>query len=92
MKDKVWIPCGGHIPPIHIEGERLKWKKAQKNAKKNIISEVINKSIPNNILCCTLKVWWPSKVASVIISENQRNKLKDKIKILKTKLNAPLLK
>jgi len=43
---KVWIPIGGQILPIKIEGEILLWKNAQKNAKKNIISEIINKIIP----------------------------------------------
>jgi hypothetical protein len=40
------IPTGGHTPPIQIEGERLEWKNAQKNAKKNIISETIKSNIP----------------------------------------------
>jgi len=43
---KTLIPIGGQILPIKIDGEILLWKKAQKNAKKNIISEIINKSIP----------------------------------------------
>ena len=40
-------PAGGHCNPISIEGARLLWKKAQKNEKKNKISEVINKIIPH---------------------------------------------
>jgi len=32
--------------PIAIDGDRLKWKKPQKNAKKNITSDTINKAIP----------------------------------------------
>jgi hypothetical protein len=34
------------MEPIAIEGTRLKWKKAQKNAKKNITSDAINRTIP----------------------------------------------
>jgi len=41
------VPLGGHTHPIKTEGARLKWKKAQKNAKKNNTSETINKIIPN---------------------------------------------
>jgi hypothetical protein len=44
------IPYGGHTAPTHIEGDKLKWKKAKKNAKKNITSEAINNSIPKLIL------------------------------------------
>ena len=40
------IPFGGHMEPISITGANAAAKKAQKNAKKNIISETINKSIP----------------------------------------------
>jgi hypothetical protein len=42
---------GGHTLPIQIDGEILKWKNAQKNAKKNIISDVMNNNIPNKIFC-----------------------------------------
>ena len=34
---KVKIKAGGQIPPIEILGLKLKWKKAQKNAKKKNI-------------------------------------------------------
>jgi hypothetical protein len=40
------IPFGGHILPISTVGEILAAKKAQKKAKKNIISETINKIVP----------------------------------------------
>lgn len=40
------ILTGGQIPPISIAGDRLAWKYAQKNAKKNITSDTINKIIP----------------------------------------------
>jgi hypothetical protein len=39
-------PFGGQTPPIQILGERLKWKNPQKNEKKNITSDIINKTIP----------------------------------------------
>jgi hypothetical protein len=68
------IPLGGHIDPMAIEGDKLQWKNAQKKLKKNIISDTMNKHIPNLIPCRTLYVWWPSNVASTTISANQRNK------------------
>lgn len=61
---------GGQTPPIPILGDKLKWKNAQKKEKKNIISKIINKTIP----LVTFIVWCPSKVDSVIISKNQRYK------------------
>jgi hypothetical protein len=39
-------PAGGQCTPNSKEGERLLWKKAQKNEKKNSTSDTINKSIP----------------------------------------------
>jgi len=41
------IPVGGHAHPSSGVGDRLLWKKAQKNAKKNSTSEVINRIIPH---------------------------------------------
>jgi hypothetical protein len=43
---KGWIPVGGQEQPISGVGDKLLWKKAQKKARKNITSEVINKIIP----------------------------------------------
>ena len=40
------IPLGGHIDPISTVGAKLLWKKAQKKAKKNKISDTINNSTP----------------------------------------------
>lgn len=45
------IPSGGQIHPIAIDGANEQWKKAQKKAKKNIISETINNIIPNRNPC-----------------------------------------
>ena len=65
---------GGQIHPIPILGDKTQWKKPQKKLKKNITSDTINKHIPNRIPSWTLEVWWPSKVASTIISDNHLNK------------------
>lgn len=86
---KTVIPYGGQIAPIAIDGIKLEWKKAQKNAKKNIISDKINKSIPWRKPKRTFFVWFPSKVASIIISENQRYKQKHKQKKEKNILINP---
>lgn len=92
FQDNGCIAAGGQTPPINIEGDKLKWKNAQKNEKKNITSEVINNAIANNIFCCTLKVWWPSKVASVTISENHKYRLKDNKIKLNIRWNPPFTK
>jgi hypothetical protein len=42
----VFIPNGGQTAPIYIDGIKLEWKKLQKKAKKNIISDTINSTIP----------------------------------------------
>jgi hypothetical protein len=70
----VTIPTGGQTQPIPELGDRVQWKKAQKKLKKNMTSDAINRHIPKRIPCCTFWVWFPSKVASTTISENQRNK------------------
>jgi len=41
------IPVGGQAQPSSGVGERLLWKNAQKKAKKNRTSDVINKIIPH---------------------------------------------
>jgi hypothetical protein len=71
---KVLMPIGGQIQPIPIDGDKLQWKNAQKKLKKNINSEAMNKHIPNRIPSWTLNVWWPSNVASIMMSENQRKR------------------
>jgi hypothetical protein len=43
---KIRTPIGGQVLPNSIVGERLLWKKAQKNLTKKKISETINKIIP----------------------------------------------
>jgi hypothetical protein len=43
---KTSIPFGGQIEPISITGANAAAKNAQKKAKKNIISETMNKITP----------------------------------------------
>jgi hypothetical protein len=52
----VRINFGGHIFPTSTEGAKLQCKNAQKNEKKNMISETINSIIPNLIPFWTLNV------------------------------------
>jgi len=66
------IPVGGHVIPISGVGESALWKKAQKNEKKNIISDMINKMKPIFSPWVTIEVCMPKKVASRIISRHQR--------------------
>ena len=78
---KTSIPWGGQTAPIATEGAKLQWKKAQKNPKKNITSDTMNKIIPARSPCCTFSVWCPV-IASTWISRNHAkalasNKTKD---------------
>lgn len=41
------IPAGGQIAPSSTAGDKLLWKKAQKNEIKKKISDTINKIIPH---------------------------------------------
>ena len=68
------MPLGGQTEPISITGANAAAKKAQKKAKKNIISETMNNSIPQRKPNWTIPVWWPSKVDSRTISRHQRKK------------------
>lgn len=61
---KFKIPWGGQYNPNSIVGERLEWKKDQKNLIKKKISEIINKIIPHLIPFKTFLVWNPWKVLS----------------------------
>lgn len=69
------IPSGGQIHPIAIDGANEQWKKAQKKAKKNIISETINSIMPKRNPCWTFAVWLPVS-ASNCMSLNQAVVLK----------------
>ena len=48
------------LPQFQLTVKDLHEKKAQKNPKKNITSEIINKSIPKRKPNCTAAVWLPS--------------------------------
>lgn len=67
------IPEGGHCIPISMEGDKLQWKKAQKNDRKNITSDMINKIIPHFILLITFFVCNPWNVDSRITSRHHWN-------------------
>ena len=54
---KTFNPLGGHIEPISIAGDKLLWKKAQKKAKKNKISDTINKIVPKRRPIWTIPVY-----------------------------------
>jgi hypothetical protein len=66
----VIIPVGGHNLPTSILGARLMWKKAQKNDRKNMISDVMNKIIPSFRLFITTVGWYPWNVASRVTSRH----------------------
>jgi len=74
---------GGQIAPIAIEGDKLPWKKAQKNGKNNIASEIKNNNIPYFNASCTRTVWWPSCVDSLnkFIDQAQIAAIKNDIKV-----------
>jgi hypothetical protein len=61
---KVITPKGGQLIPISTAGERLEWKNAQKNEKKNNTSDVINNKKPIFNPVNTILVWSPSKLDS----------------------------
>jgi len=82
------IPFGGHFIPISIEGESLAWKNLQKNDKKNITSEMINRIIPILIIFNTFDVWFPWREVSVLISRHHWN---DEIKVIKNLINNRLV-
>ena len=53
------IPCGGQVHHNQTVGATAEWKNAQKNAKKNMISETMNNFIPKRKPARTLYVWLP---------------------------------
>lgn len=58
------IPVGGHAQPSSGVGDNLLWKNAQKKAKKNRTSDVINRIIPHRRPVVTYEVWCPWNVLS----------------------------
>lgn len=67
------IERGGQTKPISKVGDKLEWKKAQKKARKNMISETIKRIIPKRKPIWTEWVWNPRKVDSRTTSRHQRN-------------------
>ena len=67
---KTTMPEGGQILPISTLGDKLLWKKAQKNEKKNKTSEVIKKITPQRSPLTTILVWSPWNVPSREISRH----------------------
>jgi len=53
------IPVGGQVDPSSIVGDRLVWKKAQKNDTKNRTSDTINRIIPHRSPFVTVFVCSP---------------------------------
>lgn len=53
------MPFGGQTQPSSGVGARLLWKNAQKKAKKNITSDVINRMTPHRRPFTTFEVWCP---------------------------------
>jgi len=75
MELKVEIPIGGHIKPNSTFGEILLWKNAQKNLKKNIISEVINIIMLNFNNFIVVSEWFPWRDDSRFTSRHHKNEL-----------------
>ena len=67
------IPIGGHWAPNSTVGDKALWKNAQNIAKKNNISDTINKATPIFNPLCTANVWFPIYVPSLITSRHQND-------------------
>ena len=83
---KLFTPIGGHWQPSSIFGDKLLWKKAQKKEKKNITSEIINRTIPHRKPKTTASVWRPKYVPSRQTSRHHWNRTKHILNILKKKI------
>jgi len=70
---KAEILQGGHIEPNSIFGVILLWKNAQKNLKKNIISDKINIIILNFKSFIVVNEWCPCNEDSRFTSRHHRN-------------------
>ena len=79
---KDWMLLGGQMPPIAIEGDRLTWKKAQKKAKKNIISETIKRTIPKRNPWRTTSVWNPWPDSETTVKNHENNPLENMIQAI----------
>ena len=87
-----FIPRGGHFAPNSIVGDKALWKNAQKIAKKNSASDIINKATPRLSPFCTANVWLPKYVPSDITSLNHNDMDKTKAINAMIKLLTPILK
>jgi len=58
------MPVGGQTNPISPAGFKEKWKKVQKNLKKSIISEKMNRTIPSLSAAWVFWVCEPKKADS----------------------------
>jgi hypothetical protein len=87
----VAIPTGGQTHPISTTGFKLEWKNAQKKAKNNIISETIKRTTPKRRPFRIPAVYCPSKEPSLIISRNQKQTLRIKMKRPQTRIENPSL-
>ena len=70
---KAEIPIGGHLPPSSMFGDRLLWKKAQKNDIKNITSEMMKSTIPQRKPFSTIIVCSPWYLPSQETSRHHWN-------------------
>jgi len=61
----VWINKGGQTQKRATDGDKLKWKKAQKKETKNIISEIIKSNIPALKPLRTKSVCLPVSASSI---------------------------
>lgn len=66
-------PSGGQWFPNSKLGANLEWKKAQKNERKNRISEVINRTIPQRSPWVTCVEWNPCRLLSRETSRHHWN-------------------
>lgn len=64
------IPKGGQVEPISTLGDKLAWKKAQKNLTKKKTSEIIKRAIPHRNPSSTMEVCMPCIAPSRLISRH----------------------
>jgi len=76
---------GGHKEPKLLVGDKLEWKKAQKNEIKKSTSDKINSSMPPLSPFITILEWKPSKVLSRTTSRHHR---KEESRVLDRAINS----
>ena len=65
-------PIGGHCEPSSTVGASDEWKYAQKIEMKKNTSVTMNSETPSVRFFCTISVWSPRYVPSVVTSRNHR--------------------